>query len=69
MNYANYMEATKEWFQNPQKRKKQEATFEKKFDISVDNKEELVGKQIMAEVKDFNGNIWIEIKAFPKKKK
>lgn len=69
MNYANYMEASGQWFQNPQKRKKQEATFERKFGISVENKEELIGKAIMAEVKDFNGNIWIEIKAFPKKKK
>lgn len=69
MNYATYMENTGEWFQNPQKRKKQEAKFESKFGISVENKEELVGKAIMAEVKDFNGNVWIEIKAFPKKKK
>jgi len=68
-NYASYMEVTKTWLTNPQKRKKQEATFERKFHIPISNKDELVGKQIMAEVKDFNGNIWIEIKAFPKKKK
>ena len=68
-NYASYMEVTKTWLTNPQKRKKQEATFERKFHITISNKDELVGKQIMAEVKDFNGNIWIEIKAFPKKKK
>jgi len=68
-NYATYMESTGTWFQNAQKRKKQEAKFESKFGITVENKEELVGKAIMAEVKDFNGNVWIEIKAFPKKKK
>ena len=69
MNYATYMKSSSTWFQNPQKRKKQEAKFESKFGISVENKEELVGKAIMAEVKDFNDNVWIEIKAFPKKKK
>ena len=68
-NFANYMEQTGSWLINPQKRRKQEATFERKFHIPITSKEELVGKQIMAEVKDFNGNIWIEIKAFPKKKK
>ena len=68
-NYASYMEVTKTWLTSPQKRKKQEATFERKFHIPISNKDDLVGKQIMAEVKDFNGNIWIEIKAFPKKKK
>lgn len=67
-NFANYMEQTGSWLINPQKRRKQEATFERKFHIPITSKEELVGKQIMAEVKDFNGNIWIEIKAFPKKK-
>lgn len=69
MNYATYVEASVSWFQNPQKRKKQEAKFETKFHIPVERKDELVGKSIMAEVKDFNGNVWVEVKAFPKKKK
>lgn len=68
-NYATYVPESGSWFQNPQKRKKQEATFERKFDIPVNKKDELVGKAIMVEVKDFNGNVWTEIKAFPKKKK
>ena len=69
MNYAKYMEATGEWFTDPQKRKKQEAKFESKFHIPVSQKDDLVGKSIMVEVKEAFGKPYAEVKAFPKKKK
>lgn len=68
-NYAKYMEGTGEWFTDPQKRKKQEAKFEEKFQIPVADKDELVGKSIMVEVKSAFGKPYAEVKAFPKKKK
>lgn len=69
MNYAKYMEGTGEWFTDPQKRKKQEAKFESKFHIPVSQKDDLVGKSIMVEVKEAFGKPYAEVKAFPKKKK
>ena len=70
MGYADYHEPRKAWFVNPQKQKRQYEKFEKKFGIHVDNKEELVGKTLMIEVKKAMGKwIYSEIKAFPKTKK
>lgn len=70
MSYADYNEPRKAWFVNPQKQKRQYEKFEKKFGIHVDNKEELVGKTLMIEVKKAMGKwIYSEIKAFPKTKK
>ena len=34
MQYADYLDARKEWFINPQKRKKQYEKFEEKFGLS-----------------------------------
>ncbi|WP_246516504.1 hypothetical protein [Salicibibacter cibarius] len=70
MTYADYLEAKKQWFVNPQKQKKQYAKFEDKFGISPDNMEELEGKSIMVEVKVAFGKFpYAEIKPFAKKKK
>jgi hypothetical protein len=70
MSYADYMEARKEWFVNPQKRTKQYAKFEEKFLIPVSRIDELVGKTIMVEVKKAMGKwIYSEIKPFRKPKK
>lgn len=68
-NYAKYMENSGNWFTDPQKRKKQEAKFESKFHIPVSQKDDLVGKSIMVEVKEAFGKPYAEVKAFPKKKK
>jgi hypothetical protein len=69
MNYSEYLESTREWFKNPQKERKQRQRFEEKFGISVDEKEKLVGQEIMVEVKlAFNRNVYTEIKPLPKKK-
>lgn len=70
MQYADYLEARKEWFINPQKRKKQYDKFKEKFDIEVENITEMIGKTVMVEVKKAMGKyIYSEIKPFPKKAK
>lgn len=69
MSYADYVETRKEWFINPQKRAKQYDKFEKKFGIKIADKEKLVGKTVMVEVKKAMGRYtYAEIKPFPKKK-
>jgi hypothetical protein len=68
MQYAEYLEARKEWFPNPQKRQKQYTKFEEKFGFPVSDIEQLVGKTIMIEVKKAMGKyVYNEVKPFPKK--
>jgi hypothetical protein len=70
MQYADYLEARKEWFINPQKQKKQYEKFEDKFNIPVASIHELIGKTVMVEVKKAMGKyIYSEIKPFKKEKK
>ncbi|HAA5562529.1 TPA_asm: hypothetical protein GF878_05460 [Listeria monocytogenes] len=70
MTYSDYMETMKKWFTNPQKQRKHYEKFEEKFGISIENKEELIGKDIMVEVKSAFGKfVYSDIKPFPKKKK
>jgi hypothetical protein len=59
------------WYVDPQKRTKQSAKFEEKFQVAAEKGSELIGKTVMFEVKKLasNGAIYIEIKPFPKKKK
>lgn len=70
MQYADYLDARKEWFINPQKRKKQYEKFEDKFGLLVGEIEQMVGKTVMVEVKKAMGKyIYSEIKPFKKPKK
>lgn len=70
MQYADYMEAKKQWFTNPIKRKKQYDKFEEKFGIKVEDKEQLVGQKAMIEIKlAFSKFVYVDIKPFPKSKK
>lgn len=69
MQYADYLEVKKQWFINPVKRQKQYDKFEEKFHISIDEKEKLIGKKIMIEVKlAFNKFVYAEVKPFLRKK-
>jgi hypothetical protein len=69
MQYAEYLEARKEWFPNPLKRKKQYEKFEDKFGFPVEQIENLIGKTVMVEVKKAMGKyVYVEVKPFPKKK-
>ena len=70
MQYADYLEARQEWFINPIRKKKQYEKFEEKFNISVENIDEMVGKTVMVEVKKAYGRfVYSEIKPFKKVKK
>jgi hypothetical protein len=70
MQYADYLDARKEWFVNPQKKQKQFTRFEEKFLIPVERIEEMVGKTVLVEVKKAMGKyIYSEIKPFKKPKK
>lgn len=51
MTYADYSEDLKEWFVNPQKRKKQLDKFYDKFGKYLEDKDELVGSKIIVNVK------------------
>jgi hypothetical protein len=70
MNYSTFVEVRNEWFVNPQKQQKQYDKFKEKFHIDIADKEELIGKSVMVEVKKAMGKyVYTEIKPFPKKKK
>ena len=70
MQYADYVEARKEWFINPIKQKKQYDKFEDKFQMPVTEIENMIGKTVLVEVKKAMGKwIYSEIKPFKKAKK
>lgn len=51
MMYAEYIENMKQWFTNPQKKERQGDKFFKKFGVKVENAAEIIGKEIIVEVK------------------
>ena len=70
MQYADYLDARKEWFINPVKRKKQYDKFEEKFQMPVTEIDKMIGKNVLVEVKKAMGKyIYSEIKPFKKKVK
>jgi hypothetical protein len=70
MQYADYLEARKEWFVNPVKRNKQYDKFKEKFGIEVDQIDNMIGKTVLVEVKKALGKyIYSEVKPFQKPKK
>ncbi|MBF0709746.1 MULTISPECIES: hypothetical protein [unclassified Gemella] len=70
MTYAKYLDSMKKWYPNPIEKQKRYDQFFKKFGIHIDNKEELIGKNLTVEVKKAGKNhTWAEVKAFMKKKK
>lgn len=70
MQYADYLEAKKQWFINPVKQRKQYDKFFEKYGVTIENKDEMVGQKVMIEIKlAFNKFVYVEVKPFPKKKK
>lgn len=70
LGYGIYQENLKQWFTDPIKKNRQFGKFEEKFGVSVENKDQIVGKTIQVEVKKALGKyLYGEMKAFPKKKK
>ena len=51
MTYSNYIEARKQWFVDPIKRDKTYEKFKNRFGVDVENAKEIIGKDIMVEVK------------------
>ena len=51
MTYAKYVENLKKWFDDPVKKEKQYDKFKDKFGVSVENADEIIGKEVMVEVK------------------
>lgn len=67
--FGVYLEATKEWFIDPQKKEKEYQKFEDKYHCTVDNREQLIGHPLMVEVKSaFGTHLYGDIKKFPKEK-
>lgn len=63
MMYADYVESHKKWFVNPTKRNRQYEKFEDKFGVNVADRESIVGKKIMVEIKvAFKKHAYAEIK-------
>ena len=63
MMYADYVEAVKQWFTNPQKKTRQYEKFHDLFGVSVEDAEKIVGSPIMVEVKvAFKKHAYAEIK-------
>ena len=70
MQYADYLENKKQWFINPIKQRKQYDKFFDKYQLSIEDKDQLVGQKVMIEIKlAFGSFVYVEIKPFPKKKK
>ena len=57
------------FLKDPAKKERQLVNFKKKFHVDFDNRKEVVGKTLMVEVKDLNGNVYGDMKALPKPKK
>lgn len=72
MGYSDYLEAKKMFLVDPIKKAKQHERFENKFNTSIEDKENLIGTNITAEVKAwaFNGKsgTFVDIKKMPKRK-
>lgn len=69
MRYAQWLEAKKQFFVDPIKKKKVSEKFLEKFGIAVEDKEQLVGQSVMIEIKlAFGRDVYVEVKPFPKKK-
>ena len=70
MTYSKYVESQKKYFKDPQKKAKQIAKFEEKFGVSIDNKDELIGKEIQFEVKKAMGQfVYVDLKKLKAAKK
>jgi len=70
MSYSEYLEKLKKWFVNPQKKQKQLVKFENKFGVPFSEKDSLIGRKIMVEVKvAFHKFPYADIKKLPKASK
>lgn len=69
MTYGEYIESMKQWFVDPQKKSATLEKFKKKFGVSIDDKDQLIGMDLIVEVKcAFKKYYYGDIKPFPQKK-
>lgn len=69
MTYGEYIESMKKWFVDPQKKTAVLEKFKKKFGKSIEEKDELIGLDLIVEVKcAFKKFYYGDIKPFPSKK-
>ncbi len=69
MTHGKYIESMKKWARNPQKEQQVRDKFEKKFGVPVADRDVLIGKTIMVEVKKaFGSFLYGDIKKLPKAK-
>lgn len=63
MMYSDYIENLRQWFVNPQKKKKQSEKFKELFGVEAGQSETIIGKPIAVEVKvAFKTHAYCEIK-------
>ena len=63
MAYSKWMESLGKWLQDPNKKKKRFNDFKEKFGVAIEEKDNLIGKEIMFEVKKAMGkHIYVDIK-------
>lgn len=68
--YGKYMESMHKWFKDPNKKEKEFKKFYDKYGVTVDDREKIIGHQIIVEVKSaFGKHFYGDIKPFPKKKR
>lgn len=68
MTFAKYMPAMQEWFVDPNQKAKKYKKFEEKFGVPVEEADQLIGHDLMVEVKKAFNSYYGDMKAFPKKK-
>lgn len=63
MMYSDYKESLGQWFVNPNKQNSQYSKFEEKFGVNIKNSDEIIGNDIMIEVKvAFGKHAYADIK-------
>lgn len=66
--FGVYVESTKEWFLDPQRKAKEFKKFEEKYGVPVEDRDKLIGHDLIVEVKcAFGKHYYGDIKRFPKK--
>lgn len=69
MSWSNYVESEKKFFIDPHKKQKKIDEFESKFHIPFEDREQLVGTDVMVEIKlAFKKWTYVDIKPLPPKK-
>lgn len=69
MTYSTWIEKLKKFMVNPTEKNKKLEKFKEKFGVDIENKDELIGKSVMFEVKKTGKFVWVELKPIKNMKK